>query len=138
MSQGTESTTVAAEPETRGDFRVLAHALKQRWPVSDKMREAAVTRLAMILADSNQSPRMHVAAIRTMVELDKANALHEANDIAREAPAPTTTINVTATVDVGALRRMNDDQLRDMLERRGSSSPPVPELDGVGEDHGTF
>lgn len=121
----------SASPDSRGDLRVLAHALRQRWPVSEKMREAAVTRLAMILADSTQSPRMHVSAIRTMVELDKANALHEANDIAREAPAPSTTINVNATVDVSRLRRMSDEQLRELLESR---EPPDLDLgDGDGD-----
>jgi hypothetical protein len=122
--------------QTRGDLQTLGQAIRQHWPLTDRMREAAVTRLAMILADSEQGPRMHLGAIRVMAELDKANAAHEANQIAREAPAAQTVVNVTTTVDVSALRRMNDEQLRELLGARGS--PPIPGLDAMEEDDGAL
>lgn len=113
---------------SRSDLRDVAHAARHRWPVPERLREAAVARLAMILADPNQSTRMHIAAIRAMADLDRINAAHDQNQIARHNPIPSTVVTVSAVgIDLASLRRMSDDDLRNLLERRDAAALPAPD-----------
>lgn len=64
----------------RSDIKRIEQAARNRWPMPDAVREAAITRLAMIVADPKQRPRTHVAAVRALAELDKINVAKEAVD----------------------------------------------------------
>jgi hypothetical protein len=112
---------------SRGELRDVAHAVRHHWPIPDKLREAAVARVAMILADPNQPTRMHLAAVRALADLDGINTHREENEIARDHPTPSTIVTVSAVgIDLASLRRMTDDDLRRLLEQRDRPQLPAP------------
>ncbi len=78
----------------RSDIKKIEQHARNRWPMPNAIREAAITRLAMIVADPKQRPRTHVAAVRALAELDKINVakeLHEERmeiELERARPSP--------------------------------------------------
>ncbi len=64
----------------RSDMKKIERHARNRWPMPAAIREAAITRLAMIVADPKQRPRTHVAAVRALAELDKINIAKEMYD----------------------------------------------------------
>lgn len=103
---------------TRSDMKRLEHAARQRWEIPDAVREAAITRLAMIIADPKQRPRMHAAAIRALAELDKLNVAQEYFQERRAAAMSDSTPTIVQVVT----RPMRGD--REALERAELDADP--------------
>jgi hypothetical protein len=55
------------------DQRLVARALKQSWPVSEKLKKAAMKRAKETLADPQSSPRSVSAATRTILSATQTN-----------------------------------------------------------------
>ena len=55
------------------DQRLVARALKQSWPVSEKLKKAAMKRAKQTLADPQASPRSVSAATRMVLSATQTN-----------------------------------------------------------------
>ncbi len=64
---------------------------------------------------------MHIAAIRALAELDKANLLQEQLEMDRDPDSRRPIVNVTARVDLTDLRQMDDEELRQLLAHKPES-----------------
>jgi hypothetical protein len=56
---------------------MMARALEQRWPISDKVRKAIVGRLVQIVADPASSPREVTAAAKALLAAESQNQSDE-------------------------------------------------------------
>lgn len=55
------------------DTRLMARAVSQRWPMSQEIRDAVITRLAMIVADPNSTTREVATAARALISAERQN-----------------------------------------------------------------
>lgn len=57
------------------DTRLIARAIKERWPITPEMRQAVVVQLAKVVVNRNGdvAPREMVAAARALIAADKIN-----------------------------------------------------------------
>ena len=58
---------------------MIEKAVTQRWPISDRYRKAAITRLMQTIADPKSSDRAVNSACRTLVAMDVVNIKDEQN-----------------------------------------------------------
>lgn len=56
---------------------MIERAMKQRWPVSDQFKGAAMNRLGKILANPDSSERAVVAATRALIAMESQNQQDE-------------------------------------------------------------
>lgn len=59
------------------DTRMMARALRERWPIDDRQRELMMRVLMQIAADANNSPRERTSAIRALISADRNNIEQE-------------------------------------------------------------
>ena len=59
------------------DLQMQLNAIRQRWPISSKMREAIVERLLRIIADKDSSKREQLIAIKTIMAAEAQNQSDE-------------------------------------------------------------
>ena len=61
----------------QNDLQMQLNAIRQRWPISGKMREAIVERLLRIIADKESSKREQLIAIKTLMTAEAQNQSDE-------------------------------------------------------------
>ena len=59
------------------DTRMMARALRERWPIDDRQRELMMRVLMQIAADSSNSPRERTSAIKALISADRNNIEQE-------------------------------------------------------------
>lgn len=59
------------------DTRMMARALRDRWPIDDRQRELMMRVLMQIAADANNSPRERTSAIKALISADRNNIEQE-------------------------------------------------------------
>lgn len=59
------------------DTRMMARALRERWPIDDRQRELMMRVLMQIAADANNSPRERTSAIKALISADRNNIEQE-------------------------------------------------------------
>lgn len=59
------------------DTRLIARALRERWPMDDRQRELMMRVLMQIAADQNNSPRERTSAIKALISADRNNIEQE-------------------------------------------------------------
>ena len=69
--------------DDKADMRLAAKAVRERWPMPERWREAAVGMLFKTLSDANASLRDKTRAFEALVKADQLNMAEEAAD--REA-----------------------------------------------------
>lgn len=63
------------------DTRMIERAIRERWPISPAVRDAAVKRMATIAIDPNSSKREATSAFRSLVSADALNMADEHKQI---------------------------------------------------------
>ncbi|MEO1525797.1 MAG: hypothetical protein AAFX06_10185 [Planctomycetota bacterium] len=69
-------------------MKMVETAANRGYPITDDIREAMVSRLFKIIADTDAKSRTHIAAVRALASLDKQS----------EPAQPTTTVNLNLGV----------------------------------------
>ena len=121
----------------RADVRLLERAIKERWPIDDKIRRLALGRVAVIAANSTQE-RNRIAATRVLVQMDQINAAREIA-AARMEGGPSALhqhVHIEAGNQGGATP---SDVLSALDERFGTGSdnrPAIPPSNGNGRGNG--
>ena len=59
------------------DTRMMARALRERWPIDDRQRELMMRVLMQIAADASNSPRERTSAIKALISADRNNIEQE-------------------------------------------------------------
>ena len=59
------------------DTRMMARALRERWPIDDRQRELMMRVLMQIAADPSNSPRERTSAIKALISADRNNIEQE-------------------------------------------------------------
>lgn len=59
------------------DTRIMARALRERWPIDDRQRELMMRVLMQIAADASNSPRERTSAIKALISADRNNIEQE-------------------------------------------------------------
>lgn len=66
------------------DTRMMARALRERWPIDDLQRDLIMRMLLQIAADTKNSPRERTQAIKAIISADavnlKAQEIQQQND----------------------------------------------------------
>lgn len=110
--KGGYSLPPTLSPSTQtSDTRMLERAIKDRWPITDAMRQRLPQELAKIIESDNVSRRNKIAAARALLSADGLNMEQEKRDAGGEV------INVN--VNDGSDTTEDLDQLsEDQLARR--------------------
>ena len=72
----TDEPTPSIQP-TKGDMQLFTTALRQRWPMPDRIRALGVHVATSILADKLSTKREKLGAFRALLMADKINAEDE-------------------------------------------------------------
>lgn len=59
------------------DTRMMARALRERWPIDDLQRDLIMRMLLQIAADTKNSPRERTSAIKALISADRNNIEQE-------------------------------------------------------------
>jgi len=92
---------------TRRDITLYRRAIRERWPITDDVRATVLTRLALVVDDTNASPRTVIAAVRALLQADRLNLVQEALDMKR---GDETTTAADALAEVEQANRDYDSQ----------------------------
>jgi hypothetical protein len=95
------------------DTRMMARAVTQRWPISDKVRKAIVGRLVQVVADPESSPREVTAAAKALISAESQNQADEHK-----------------VIDIG--NQHNRDRIADVIARLGIN--PALVFDGQSNE----
>jgi hypothetical protein len=60
-------------PVTRGDLRLLRHAIREVWDVPEYVRELIVEDVMAVITDSAAKPRLQIAATWAIIEMARDN-----------------------------------------------------------------
>jgi hypothetical protein len=63
---------------TRSDLRLLACAIRRRWPIRGELCRSFVEAVTAIVTDPASPPALRIAAARVLLEMDKDNMRLEA------------------------------------------------------------
>lgn len=69
------SDILADDSEVRGDLKMVQTAIKQRWPITDEMRQLAAERLQGLLASPDD--RTAAKAAQVLLQMDTINQRDE-------------------------------------------------------------
>ena len=67
----------------RSDARMVERAIREKWPITDEIRQLATQQMAITVGRS-ESERARVAAARVLAQFDRVNVQRESNLIAEE------------------------------------------------------
>ena len=71
------------ERPSRADLRLQERALRERWPIDPKDREALIAGLTLLIDDLDAKARTRIAAARTLLAADKINLEAERLELAK-------------------------------------------------------
>lgn len=109
-------------PGQTSDTRMIEQAVKRRWPIPEKFKEAIVRRQVRIATSKNSSNREASAAARCVLEMERQNQADEHKRLDKEVPDQHAhSINIT---DVNELRRqlLDDSEYLDYQRGRAVSA----------------
>jgi hypothetical protein len=66
---------------TRADMRMVAKAIRERWPVTEEVRKRCVDDAVAILDDAQANHRTRIAALRLLLAADAVNVSRERNEV---------------------------------------------------------
>lgn len=121
-----------ARRREESDTRILARALRERWPLSPEIRKDAIQRLHAIVKDGETSHRDLIMAVKALIDADKVNV--DANRDA--APSGGVTLHVQTVVVDGHTPRTTTrtiDASRQAGPEGGRQLVPPTPLESEGE-----
>ena len=61
----------------RSEIKLIAQAVKKRWPISEEYRTALVQQMIMLVGNPETSDRAKIAATKILTEMEKQNQSDE-------------------------------------------------------------
>ena len=96
---------LADSGHARGDAKLIAMAIRKRWPVRDEVREGIMTKLSQIALTHFDDPRINVNAAKAIIQAERQNQVDELHALAtgqeaqRQGAAPAAPCDVAAAMD---------------------------------------
>ena len=117
----------------RGNMALLARAVRERWPITEDIRQAAVNQMLVVLLKKETDTRNKIAATKVLAAMDSINARREATEARADAPSITVQGNAVIQLDKLTLdERRELLRLRRLLEGGGDDASGPAEQSGAG------
>ena len=97
----------------RGNMALLARAVRERWPITEDIRQAAVNQMLVVLLKKETDTRNKIAATKVLAAMDSINARREATEARADAPSITVQGNAVIQLD-----KLTLDERRELLRLR--------------------
>lgn len=115
-------------------FGTQSPSVSGRWVIPDSLKQAALTRLAMFIADTKQRPRVVIAAIRAVAEISRLASQADQKSLQDEMDAMESMPMIvhTSKVEMDMMRAMTVEELMEFVghpdARRFTTAPHGPRV----------